>query len=223
MMRLGCLLPLVSIALIIGGGQGVYTGLKNRKLTEISIESVVAEKPSTEWLKITGGTLDVMNSTYTSSKFGKGDAKSIYVPLVPSKVDSTKDTIHVLIKTKDEDLLNFTNNVRHFDEGKGSEAAATAFLIKNVDKMKVARPVQGLVKFGIDGDDKEIRKIRGLYDNLASDVIVMEEGAAPSTGTGMAMLAGGLVLGAVLITSSGKGKAATPPPGGGPPPLPPTA
>ena len=221
-MRLGCLLPLVAIALIVGGGQGVYTGLKNRNLTELTIESIVATKPSNEWLKITGGTLDVMNSTYTST-FGKGAAKSIYVPLVPAKVDSAKETIHVLIKTKDADLLQFTNDVRKLEDSKGSDAVATAFFLKNMDKMKITKTVQGLVKFGIESDDKEIRKIRELYDNLASDVIVVEEGATPSTATGFAMLAGGLVLGVVLVVSSGKSKATPPAMPGAPPPLPPTA
>ncbi len=217
-MRLGCLLPLVSIALILGGGQSVYTGLKNRKPTEISLGSLIAKKPSTEWLLINGGVLDTMNAAYTSS-FGVGEAKSIYVPLVQPLSDSSEGTIHVLVITKDPALLNFTNEAREREKSMDTKDADAEFIIRNLDKLRVARPVQGLVKFGIEGNDKKTRKIRALYDNLAEDAIILEEGEAPSTGKGAGMLAAGLILGAILVVSSGRKQAVAG--GATPPPLPP--
>ena len=151
-MRLGCILPLVSIALIIGGGQSVYTGLKNRKATEIGIDAFVANKPAAEWLRIQGGVLDTTNSAYPSA-FGKGEATSIYVPLVPPGTDSSETTIHVLVQTKDPQLLEFTNQARKFDDSVTVKGAAEEFLLKNLDKLHVARPVEGLVQFGIDAND----------------------------------------------------------------------
>jgi hypothetical protein len=216
-MRLGCLLPVISVALIIGGGQSVYTGLKNRKPTEISIDSLADKKPSAEWLKINGGVLDTMNSSYTSS-FGVGEAKSIYVPLVPTRDDSSQGTIHVLVVTKDPALLEFTNELREREKSIGPKGADAEFITKNLDKLKVARTVQGLVKFGIDGNDKETRKIRALYDNLADDALILEEGEAPSTGKGVGLLAAGLVLGGILVASSGRKQAVAR--GESPPPLP---
>ena len=218
-MRLGCLLPLVSVALIIGGGQSVYTGLKNLKPTEISIDSLIAKKPSAEWLHINGGVLDVMNSAYTSS-FGVGDAKSIYIPLVQPRTDSTEGTIHILVITEDPELLDFTNGLRELEKTKGGpKGAEHEFLIKNLDKLKVGRAVKGLVKFGIEGNDKQTRKIRALYGNLADDAIILAEGEAPSTGRGIGMLAAGLALGGVLVISSGRKQASAESPT--PPPLPP--
>ena len=217
-MRLGCLLPLVSVALIIGGGQSVYTGLKNLKPTEISIDSLIAKKPSTEWLHINGGVLDVMNSAYTSS-FGVGDAKSIYIPLVQPRTDSTQGTIHILVITEDPELLDFTNGLRELEKTNGDPKGAEEFLIKNLDKLKVGRPVKGLVKFGIEGNDKQTRKIRALYGNLADDAIILAEGDSPSTGRGIGMLAAGLVLAGVLVISSGRKQASAASPT--PPSLPP--
>lgn len=213
-------MPLVSVAFIIGGGQSVYTGLKNRNPTEIDIDSLIAKKPSAEWLKITGGALDTTNAAYTSS-FGVGEAKSIFVPLVPPKTDSTEAKIHVLVLTKDENLVKFTNEARQFEKSNTSQAGEMEFLLKNLDKLKVARPVQGLVQFGIDANDKQTRKIRKLYTNLAEDAIIIEEGKSPSAGTGVVMLTAGLVLGGVLLLSSGEKQ--TPATGAPPPPLPPSA
>jgi hypothetical protein len=217
-MRLGCLLPLVSIALIIGGGQSVYTGLKNRKATAIGIDALIASKPAAEWLRVQGGVLDTMNSAYPSA-FGVGEATSMYLPLVPPGTDSSEATIHVLVLTKDPQLLEFTNQARKFDEPTSPKGAAKEFLLKNLDKLHVARTVEGLVQFGIDANDKQTRKIRKLYSNLADDAIILEEGKTPSTGTGFGMLAAGLVLGGVLVAS---GRRKQSPAGGAmPPPMPP--
>lgn len=211
-MRLGCLLPVVSLVLIIGGGQSVYTGLKNRKITEVALDALVAKKPAADWLRVRGGVLDTMNSAYPSA-FGTGKATSLYVPLVPPGTDSTKTRIHVLVLTKDQALLDFTNELREMEKSKADDATAAQAILRNIDKTHVARPVEGVVQFGIEADDRKTRKIRELYDNLADDAIILEEGAKPSTGKGIAMLLGGLVLGVLLVRSSArKGAAAAPPP-----------
>lgn len=216
-MRFGCLLPLITIGLLVGGGQSVYTAVKNRKPTEIAIADLMARKPSAEWLNIGGGVLDTTNASYTSA-FGAGEAKSIYVPLVPAGTDSTEGEIHVLVVTKDPELLKFTNEARKLDEGKASEAAAAEFLLKNLDQLQVARSVQGVVQFGIEADDKKTSKIRKLYGNLAKDLIVLEEGKSPSAGQGIVLLLAGLALGGFLMRSAAR--KGVPPAGASPPPLP---
>lgn len=219
-MRLGCLLPLVSIAFIIDGGQSVYTGMKNRKPTDITIDELIRSKPKAEWLNVTGGVLDTMNSAYTSA-FGVGDAQSIYVPLVPKDADSSEGTIHLLVLTKDAELVGFTNEARKMEESKADEGAAMEFILKNRANMRVERPVMGLVQFGMTSNDKKTRKIRQLYDNLAEDAIILEEGEKPSTGQGVAMLLAGLGLGGFLVMRAAKSTPAASP--GNPPPMPPAA
>lgn len=217
-MRLGCLLPLVSIALIIGGGQSVYTGFKNRKITEIELASLMEKKPDTEWLRIQGGVLDTMNSVYPS-RFGSKKATSMYVPLVLPDTDSSEGQIHALVLTKDQALLDFTNEIREMEESDIEEAELQMFILKNIDKIRVSRPVEGVVQFGIEADDKKSRKINDLYGNIADDAIIIEEGKKPSASEGVIMLTGGLILGGFLLRRSARRESQ--PAAGDPPPLPP--
>ncbi len=197
--------------MIIGGGQSVYTAVRNREPANVTIDSIVGKKPDAKWLKISDAVLDTANSSYVSGITG-GDAKSIYVPLVPKDTDSTETTIHVLVETKDPELLGFTNEMKDLDKQNVSEEKATEFIMQNLSKLRVQRPVQGLVKFGIDSGGKKERKIRKLYNNLAPDAIILAEGEKPSMAVGAIMSLLGLGLGAILLLSGGK-KA-------GPPPLP---
>lgn len=220
-MRLGCLLPLIAIALIIGGGQSAYTGLKNRKVTEIAIDKLISSKPKEDWLNISGGVLDTLNSVYPTGRFGAKKATSLYVPLVPPGTDSSKSQIHVLVLTKDPGLLDFTNQMQQMENSNVNETDATAFLIRNADRLHIKRPVMGLAQFGIEANDKKTRKVRELYSNLADDVIILEEGKKPDTFLGLGMLIGGLIMAGLLVKSWLRpAPAATTQ---APPPLPPQA
>src|ERR1041384_3288252 len=141
MRRIGCFLPILCLALLIGGGQGVYTSFANRSLTEVGIDSLVRDPPSAKWLRVTGGELDTANAAYTSM-LGVGKASEMYVPLVPPGVDSEKETIHLLVLTKDPELLAFTNQMREMEKSGAKEAAMLGFLARNADKLRPARPVE---------------------------------------------------------------------------------
>jgi hypothetical protein len=219
-MRLGCLLPLVSIAMIFGGGQSLYTAIRNRKPVEISIDSLIEGKTEAKWLRITGGVLDTTNSAYPSA-FGVGKATSMYVPLMQPDRDSDEDPIQVLVLTKDQGLLDFTNELRKFDEETTVKGAAEEFIAKNLDKLRVPKSVEGLVQYGIDSSSKRERKLHKIYGNLAEDAIILEEGEKPSMGLGVFMLFGGLALGGFLMKSSANKPNLVPMPQAGPPPLPP--
>ena len=201
-MRLGCLLPLISIGLLIGVGQGVYTYLGNRKAVEISISDFIKQPPSGKWLKVTGGQLDTLNAVYTSGRTKGGDAKEIYLPVVPPGSDSSKDTIHLLLLTKDPELVQFINDSRKFDETEATEEQAAAFLAANTARFRPLRDVEGLVQFGIASDGKKEDKMRKLYGNLASDAVILEDGKKPSAGQGFGMLAAGLLLAGFLARRS---------------------
>jgi hypothetical protein len=205
--------------MIIGGGQNLYTSLANRSVTEVGIDSLIREPPTAKWLRITGGELDTRNSSY-SSMLGAGAVTEMYVPLVPPGTDSEKATIHVLVLTKDAELLAFTNQARELEKNKATDEVMQAFILRNVDKLHPARTVEGLVKFGIESSSKDEDKMRELYSNLDPKVVLLEEGAKPSLGFGLAMFTGGLLLGGFLIGRARKkaspglpaGPPATPPP-----------
>lgn len=214
-MRLGCLLPIVSIALVVGGGQGLYTVVTNRKPTEVTIQDFLKQAPDAKWIKVTGGELDTVNSVYNSG-ITKGDAKEIYVPVVPDGVDSTKEPIQLLLLTKDPELVSFINESRKLDEGTTTEEQAMEFMAKNLAKLRPARDVEGLVQFGIDSDDKKRKKIKALYNNLAEDAIILEDGKKPEAGQSAFLLLGGLGLGGFLASRSMKKSSPPPMPPAGP-------
>jgi len=214
-MRIGCFVPLVALVMVIGGGQLVYTGLTNRKPVKVQMESIAKSKPEGKWLEITGGEFDLVNASY-SSTFGVGKASSIHVPLVLPGVDSAESTIHVLVETNDSALVGLVNQMREMEKDGIDEMAAVKFMLENRDKLRMSRPVKGLVKFGMESG-KEERKIKGMYKNLSSDVILLKEGEKPDMMLGLLILIGGLTIGVVMILKSG-GKPDPSP--GAPPPLP---
>lgn len=184
---------MVSIACVFGGGQSVYTALMNRKPTVVGITEVAAKKPEASWLRVENGTLDVLNAAYTSA-FGVADAKSIFVPLVPRDVDSADGTIHLLVETSDPALVALTNRMREFEKKVDTKDSAMRFLAENASKLRVERPVEGLVTFGIESG-KEERKIKELFSNLAPDAVILVEGEKPDAVFGAVMLVIGLVVG----------------------------
>jgi hypothetical protein len=213
-MRPGCLLPLITIALLYGGGQSLYTSFKNRQPTEVTLESLTDKKPDAEWLRIKGGTLAAMSAAY-SSAFGVGKAQSVYVPLVlPS--GPGRESIHVVVLTKDPALVKFANDAKELGKKEPSEAASLEFIVANAQNLKVSRTVEGLVQFGIESTDKERQELGKHFPNLADDAIILKEGEKPSMTTGIGCLLAGTTLGAILLLRSQRKPAK-----GTPPPLPP--
>ncbi len=217
-MRLGCLPALIAIGLTIGGGQGIYTVMTNRKPVEISIQDLMKRPPEAKWLKVTGGELDTLNSVYKSG-FGKGDATEIYVPVIPPGTASGDGLIRLLLLTKDPELVNFINEAKKMDETAATETEALQFALKNMEKLRPQRDVEGLVEFGIESNDKKRDKIGKIYGNLAAEFLILEDGKKPETTRSAIFLAIGLGLGAFLIRRSmKKPEPSAPPEHGAPPP-----
>ncbi len=192
--RLGCLLPLVSLALIGFGAQGAYTVATNRQPVVVSIQDFQKQQGigDKKWLKITGGELDTLNSVYNSGT-GSEDAKEIYVPVVVPGEDSTKSPIRLLLLTKDPELVSFINEGRKIDGS--SPGKALEFAAKNASKLRPKRDVEGLVEFGLDSDDKKRAKINKLYANMDPKALILQDGEKPSLGKAIGMMVGGLLLG----------------------------
>jgi hypothetical protein len=207
-MNIKLLLPLASLALIIGGGQSVYTALTNRAPTDVDVAAAYKKSPEGKWLRLHQGVLHTLEAGYTST-LGVGDAHEIYVPLLPPGQDPDTGKIKILVKTSDPDLLAFTNEGRKFKEN-AKPAEVVAFLAKNAAKMRVQRDVEGLVQYGIDSGKKE-SKIRRLFDNLDKDAFIIEEGTKPNVGQGAGLLAAGLALGGFLIRRVTRPTPAAPP------------
>ncbi len=183
--RLGCFFIAIIAALFWKGGQDLYTALSNRKPTVISYEAYVRDKPKASWLELTNCVLDLTEAAYKS--FGGGSQPSeLYVPVKRARSD--KDTVYVLLATKSPQMMSTFQQI----QGLHTETEATAFALKNRNRIFPEGPVRGLVRFGIDAKDKDRAKLAKLHANIAPDFIIVADGEAPSLGAGIAFTAAGL-------------------------------
>ena len=92
-MQLGCLVVLGALYMMWMGGQGLYTSIKNRAPMEIACENYDDVKPNKEWLKLTGCTLNVLESSYMEEG---GEVTELYIPARGAGEDEG-DPLYVLV------------------------------------------------------------------------------------------------------------------------------
>ncbi|MCF7789283.1 MAG: hypothetical protein K9N47_24390 [Prosthecobacter sp.] len=209
---LGCLGYLIVIALLWGGCQGVYTAVKNRKPLEITVSDYIAQKPSAEWVTLKDAQLNLLEAAH---KERLGKISEIFIPVRP-KGDSTDAPVHILLSTKDDAIVAALEDL---NKSTGTMKEALNAASRHADKLFMQKDVSGLIRFGIDSDDKTRRKLAKLDMKLASDFVILNDGAAPSLFGGVSMLGLGVVVGFFMLRKAAKSEpAASPPP---PPNLPP--
>lgn len=209
----GCLLIIVTIALIWGGAQNIYTGLKNREPLKMTFAEYQAQRPSAEWVNLTEAQLNLTNSAYVTAKFSD-KVKEVYIA-VEAVGNRDEKPAWVLLQSKDQALIDLMNSTSSKLNGMKSPGELTPELLSSLFP---TREVKGLVKYGIDADSKTRSKLAKLNLSLESEFIIIAEGEEPSLGTGFGMLAGGLLLGFFLLRGK---KEQTPIPAPQPPDLPP--
>ena len=151
------------IAIVIGlfwmGGQGIYTALMNRNPTMMSYDDYLRAKPKATWLMLTNCVLDLSNAAYKSYA-GSKQPTELYVP-VRSLVTRTNRQVAVLLATRDPALMATFSEMQNLN----SETKPTDWVLKNKDRVFPHRDVQGLVRFGIDLDDKDRRRLAKLLSD----------------------------------------------------------
>lgn len=217
MKRPGCFLLAVFLALVIGGGQELYTGMKNGSMIEVGIVEFEANKPDAKWLQIDGGKLQVLDAAFSQGRFDKS-AKEVFIPYVPKDADDEDRKVHVLLKTKNPDILRFIEESREMEEKLGPDATeqqqaelAIEIVAKLVKSVEIDRPINGLVEFGINSNSKETEKLRSLFPRLAEDFVVLQDGKKPEFGLGLFMLLAGCAVG-YFIFRPRKASPVQPPP-----------
>ncbi|HEV3313093.1 MAG TPA: hypothetical protein VG815_21495 [Chloroflexota bacterium] len=243
-MKLGCLLPILAIGLVGVGGQGLYVGLTNRTPTVMSYQEFLQKKPSSGWIEISDARLDLLTAIHESNRF-TGTIKRVYIPIRPAATDSGEGEgpIHLLLLTKDEAILNTLKDLEAVTGGGGGligrlkrqveankkGAAGTEpepkdsglenairFMIENQDKVRIDRPVRGLLQFGLDSKSRDRRKIQGLNPDIAPDFAVLEDGAQPELATSAFMVIAGLGLAGLYVARLGRARSSTEPASGSP-------
>ena len=226
-MRPGCLGLILSVALLIGGGQGFYTALKNRQPVTMTVKDYLAHRPSGEWVHLKDAHCDLAECAVSGYA---GTIQELFIPVrVPGENPESK--VNVLLKTKDAQMVAAMVSLK----AAAKDPAAQAKVIANNYKvLSGPKEISGLVEFGINADDKKRANLAGLHMNLASDFVIIADGEQPSTVGSLCMLAGGAFIGLLTLRGGAGAKgapggpAAMPPPnlpprdfGGVPPPLPP--
>jgi hypothetical protein len=201
-MRITFFRILVTIALFWGGGQGLYTALFNLKPRDYSVADYLKAKPSTKWLNLTGGFLDITGMSYTGSKLS-GTIKEVYIPLLPAK-SNEEGLVHILVSSKDPALIELATQLRD-----AKDQLAVLKILMNKGGVYHERPVNGLIRFGIDLTDKDAKKLRDLNSDLAPDFVILAEGESPSFGVSILMFLGGLTM--LFLFIKGAARKSTPP------------
>jgi hypothetical protein len=189
-MRLGCLAIIGALYLIWSGGQGLYAVVKNRTPAEIPCGDYEDVMPSQEWLRLTGCSLDVLDSSYMENN---GRIVELFIP-ARGRGGREGDVIYVLVATKDETLLSVANRMMEIED----EAEAMRFYLENRGTLTATRDVEGLVRYGVDLDDDHREQLAGLDSTLAPNFVILDEGKKPRFGKSLGFLGGGLVI--LLIT-----------------------
>ena len=201
-MRITFFRILVTIALFWGGGQGLYTALFNLKPRDYSVGDYLKAKPSTKWLNLTGGFLDITGMSYTGSKLS-GTIKEVYIPLVPAKTNEELP-VHILVSSKDPALLELATQLRD-----AKDQLAVLKILMDKGGVYHERSVTGLIRFGIELKDKDAKKLRELNGNLSPDFVILAEGERPALGLSILMFLGGLTM--VFFFVKGAAQKSVPP------------
>lgn len=210
------------LLMVIFGIVSLVTAITQRKLETLGIEAIAMKKPDSRWVRIEGGVFDLTNASAISFRAIDTPLK-LYVPLVKPDYDAEKDLIHALVVTDDRTILKL---YKEFQEaGDSNVSQGVEFALKNAARMQAARTIQGLILSDFERGGSEERKMSKSYENnLAENVIIMEEGEEPSFAGAISMIGGGLVLfiGCRFLISAFTNKTALPPPLSptSPPPLP---
>jgi hypothetical protein len=203
--NLGCLGYLIAIAMLWGGGQGVYTALKNRAPLEITVAEYLKTKPDAEWVVLQDAQLNLLEAA-RRERLGK--ITEVFIP-VRAPDDAGKGAVHILMSTKNEDILTALHDM---EKSGGSTKEALEAASRHADKLFMRRDVTGLIQFGIDSDTKTRNKLAGLQMNLAKDFVILEEGKAPEMGLSIGMLGLGVLVGFFMLRGAARNTSAQPPP-----------
>jgi hypothetical protein len=185
------LLVIVSIACLWGGGQSLYTYLTNSEATAYSVADLREKAPDEKWLAINNCYLNLTESVYFEGVAGDGKADELFIPIRSTFDDQVDGSYYGFVVTKDINLLNIFNAVNTIvDDAK----LDTIFTTYESWIFQQDTTVTGIVQFGIDLDNDELRQLRSNFPNLNDEFVIIEAGTSPSLGMSIFFLVVGVPL-----------------------------
>lgn len=187
-------LPIVALALLIGGGQGIYTAMQNSEPTVYDLNSITgANMPSEKWLTLKNCDFNLTNSVFFEGITGNGLAEEIFTP-----VTSDQDSIVVFIAQKTKGLLDVFNLVNTQTEVEKRNHYINKYKSQIFQKDLT---FTGVVRYGIELDQKKRRQLARISPKLVNNFIILDYNTAPSSGFSYFMFGLGVILAIVNIKS----------------------
>lgn len=179
---------LIGVALLWGGGQGVYTSIKNTEPKEYDVNNIKSGSlPDKEWIKLINSNIDITQAVYFQSVFDTNKAKELYVPLINPRIDS----IIGFLTIKDEFTVNLFNTLNNTKD----EEKLLEIYNEYEDYIVMERQeISGLIRFGIEKDRKENQQLYDSQNNIISGFFVIDKDVSPEYGLSYFIFVLGLIL-----------------------------
>lgn len=185
----GCLLIIITLGLLWGGGQEIYTSIRNQKPLVMTCQEYLDQRPSSEWVTLTDARLDFLNSAVLKSKLGDR-TKEVFIPL-KGKNDNPERAIQLLLASDSAETISLMDTMSVALEKAKTPADVSPDIL---EKFREVKTVSGLIRFGINADSRTEEKLAKLGLPLAADYVMLNEGKSPSAVTGLIMFGLGLLL-----------------------------
>lgn len=193
---------IIALALLWKGGQGLYTSLTNLSPKEMTLAECEQSKPSAAWLTLKDCQLDLADCA--AKKSSSGVIEELYIPVHPVNTQADNPPVYVLFATKDRTLMNALNGMNQIRD----EQQALTYVLQHHEEIFPKRTISGLVRFGIELDDKDKSKLQTMQMNLQRDFIIIDDGKQPEFIISALLFAGGLLIGFLLLRSGSSKPAA---------------
>ncbi|WOI23960.1 hypothetical protein [Nonlabens ulvanivorans] len=194
------ILLLIALVCIWGGGQGVYTASQNKTPSIIDVNSLTdGELPEKEWLQLENCKVNLTEAVYFESVFGNGLAEELFIPL-----NTENDSIAVFVSEKSQNVLDVFNLINT-----QTDPVKTDHFIEKYKHLifKDSITYTGLVRYGIDLDNKQWRHLASTSPKLVKKFIIIDKNTVPSNKSSYFILSLGVLLLIFSIRSFLKRKA----------------
>lgn len=173
--KLWGLLIFVPIALWWAGGQALYTVVKNRSPAVLTVDEFATQRSDAKWLQLTG-ILDISQAV-DLKMLGPEFASEIFVPLLSERASPESEVV-AMVSMNAPRAIELYKQMERIREERG-EVARNQFVENHRSELMRPREIVGSVRYGINMDSGDLRKMKRRHGRLAEHVVVIDEGKRP--------------------------------------------